>query len=246
MKRTKIVIAMLTSVLAMSFLSASAVAEEAKEITFRDISWGTSYTTVNDAHGEWSLMPMSGDWCVTPSVDAVLMDNSYEGIDFEYTDINIVASALNGELDVAGYTTSELWLYFSYTSSDGILSKEESDSALYGATYKFETKNLEEMAADLTAKLSSIYGDPERSAVDTDIWGNKYTYTYWSGANDTELCLKKTDSINDSTGFYNDEIAISYAWRKGDELLQEASDILAQEAIDAESSVYGNSNTNGL
>lgn len=215
------------------------------EITFRDIPWGTSYTEVNDTHGDWQLMPLTGDVFFAPSVEAVLTDDNYAGIDFEYGDINITASALQNEIDVAGYTITDLELYFAYVPVDGVLTKNESDSSLYGARYTFEPINLQDMKTDLIEKLSSLYGTPAKETEDSDWLGNKSTFTYWYGANDTELVLKATEADDDST-LYTDEIAISYAWRKGDELLQTASDILKSEATGMESDVYGNENTNGL
>lgn len=221
------------------------MAETDKEILFRDIPWGMSYTDVDALHPEFELWNISGDSYVSPSVDAVLLDDNYEGIDFEYGDINILANAFNEEIDVAGYTTKEMELYFAYTINDGTLNKTEQDSALYGATYRFEALDLESMSTDLLAKLTSLYGEPEKDTIDSDFMGNKYTFTYWYGANDTELVLK-TRKTKEDRELYSDTISISYAWRKGDELLQAASDALKADAQSAEAGVYGNGDTNGL
>lgn len=216
-----------------------------KEILFGEIPWGTSYTDAENMKQELEMYPISGDAFKTMSVDAVLLGD-YEGVDFEYGDINIIGNALNGEIEVAGYKTSEVNLFFSYIPVDGVLTRKEPDSSFYGAQYIFEPMNLEEMSNDLINKLSSIYGKPDKTTEDADMWSNEYTYTFWYGANDTELVLKTVDSKDDSTGFYEDEIVISYAWRKGDELLQSASDALKNSAIEKESNAYGNDSTDGL
>lgn len=221
------------------------MAETDKEILFREIPWGTSYADVDALHPEFGLWNLSGDMYVSPSVDAVLVDNHYAGIDFEYGDINIVGNVMNGEIEVAGYTTSEMELYFAYVAQDGVLSKTEENSSLYGAKYKFEAMDLASMSTDLISKLSSLYGEPEKDTEDLDYSGNKYTYTYWYGANDTELVLKTQDAEEDNE-LYSDEVVISYAWRKGDEILQTASDTLKAEAQGVEAGVYGNGDTNGL
>lgn len=39
---------------------------------------------------------------------------------------------------------------------------------------------------------------------------------------------------------------ISYAWLKGDELLEEADNVLSDNKKDEESQIYGNGSTNGL
>lgn len=214
--------------------------EPTVEILFRDIPWGTSYTEVDKTLSQFEMWNLSGDGYKTYSVDEVLLGD-YKGINFECSDINIIANTYSGEVDVAGYKTSETELYFAYVPVDGVLTKTEDDSSLYGARYVFEAQNLDEMYADLTRKLTSLYGAPS----DVKKQGDKYTYTYWYGANDTELVLKSTN-WNDETGVFKDEIVIAYAWRKGDELLQNASDILKQEAIDKEAAVYGNDTTDGL
>lgn len=215
------------------------------EILFNDIEWGTNYTNVDSVLSSLSLINISGEDYKTMSVDDIILGD-YKGIDFEYDDINIIASALNGETDVAGYTTREVQLHFAYIPVDGVLDKTEENSSLYGAQYFFDTQNLQEMSQDLTNKLSSTYGESDDVKTDVDMWGNEYTYTYWYGQNDTVVVLKTVDTTNDTSGMYEDEIIISYVWLKGDELLQNASDILKQEAIDNEESVYGNESTDGL
>lgn len=52
--------------------------------------------------------------------------------------------------------------------------------------------------------------------------------------NDSILVLRSQDTSNDTTDLFSDEITISYAWMKGDELLQNASDCLKQEALKKE------------
>lgn len=216
------------------------------EITFQNIAWGTDYASIDRKYGNWNLMPIHSEWTVNPSVDAVLMDNYYTGINFEYSDINIIASSINYQPMVAGYKASEINLYFAFVPVNGKLTKKESDTSLYGASYKFEPQNLAGMTADLKNKLSSLYGQPVKVTTDSDIWGNKSEFTWWSGANGTELVLKSFDSSADSTGIYDDEIVISYAWRYGDTLMQTASDTLKNADSNAEMSNYGSGNVNGL
>lgn len=246
MKKKRIALMLAASMALLGTITAGAEGEREKEILFRDIPWGTNYTDVDNQHGDFGLWPISGDSYITPSVDAVLLDDQYEGLRFEYGDINIVGNTMDFAPEVAGYTPDEVVLYFAYTVNDGIVNKTEQESAFYGATYRFESMDLESMSNDLVSKLTSLYGQPDENTDDKDMWGNVYTFTHWSGTNDTELTLKTTDSSEDSTGFYSDEISISYAWRKGDELLQAASDALKSEAKGAEAENYGNSNTDGL
>lgn len=216
-----------------------------KEILFKDISWGTSYTEVNRVLPELDMWAMNGEAFRTFSTDEIVLGD-YQGIDFEYNDINIVGNCYNGEIEVAGYTTSGVNLYFVYIPVDGVLTKTENDSAFYGAQYVFMPQNLDEMSNDLVEKLSSVYGEPSERIKDKDMWDNEYEYVYWYGQNNTELVMRIVDSTNDTTGVYDNEIVLSYVWRDGDKLLQQASDILKQEAIQDEEEVYGNDSVEGL
>ena len=216
-----------------------------KEILFMDLPWGTSFTKVNELHGELGIWGISGEEFKTFSVDEVLLGD-YKGIDFDYGDINIIGNCQNSEIEIAGYTTNEITLYFAYDIMDGVLKKTENESSLYGGQYIFNTENLDGMSKDLIEKLTALYGEPSKTTKEIDLWQNEYTYTWWYGQNDTVLVLKTLNSENDTSDLYDDEITISYAWLKGDELLQQASDLLKQEAKDKEELNYGNQNTNGL
>ena len=212
------------------------------EITFRDIPWGTNYPDATSAIAEIAFAPFHGEIFKTYSVDQIITG---KGITFEYTDINISASSIASSISVAGYETSNVELFFAYTPKNGILTKKEEDTALYGAMYEFEPVNPESMGKDLLQKLSSVYGEPDSTSYDSNIFGGITKYTYWSGANNTLLVLCVQDESN-SSWKSSEKVRIIYAWRDGDELLQQASDCLKEEAIRSEESKYGNGNVNGL
>lgn len=223
----------------------SLASEGEKEITFRDIPWGTAFPAVDEQLGSWELWNMNDELLKTYSADDILLGD-YKGIDFEYSGMNIISNAFNGEQSVAGYTTSGIKLYFAFLPVDGYLTYDESDTALYGAQYEFKPTNREEMYNDLTNKLSELYGEPAKVTDDSDMWGNAYTYTYWYGANDTELVLRCTDATNDTTDFYDDEIFVSYVWRGGDDLLQQGSDAIKKEKSDKEDAAREVGSSDGL
>ncbi len=224
---------------------ATSVQNKTVEITFRDIPWGTSYADAKELLSDLDLWKLTGESYKTYSVEDITLGD-YKGISFEKNDINIIGNTWNSHIDVAGYTTEDITLFFAYVPVDGVLTKTEEDSALYGARYEFKPENLSEAADDLEEKLSSLYGEPDSTKTDSDIWGNKYTYITWTGKRNTEVVMKICDSSQCSLSFYYDEIYISYVWLKGDELLQTACDTLIQNEKDAESEVYGNGSTGGL
>lgn len=216
-----------------------------KEIIFNDIPWNATFPDVSEKLSDWDLWNISGEEYKTCSVDEILIGD-YKGIEFEYGGINIISNAFNGEQKVAGYTTSGIALYFSYLPIGEYLTYEEKDTALYGAQYVFEPVNLQDMYDDLVQKISEIYGEPNKQIKETDLWENQYTYTYWYGANNTELVLKSLNSENDTTELYDDEIYLTYAWRGGDELLKNASDAVKKEKSDKEKDARGESDLSGL
>lgn len=214
-----------------------------QEILFMDFPWGTSFAEIDSAHPEYNMWNFSGDCYQTYSIDDIVL-GSYQGIDFEYDDINIIGDCYY-ETEVAGYTPTEITFYFSYSIVDGVLMQTEEDSQLYGGQYVFEAQNLEAMTEDLIQKLSSVYGESDNYIEDDDLWGNYYTYTYWYGENDTMVVLKTLDAEEDDELYY-DEITISYVWMHGDTLLQDASDYLQRIAEQQEEETYNNGNTTGL
>lgn len=227
----------------------SSVKEESKqpaktEILFRNIPWGTSYTETDKLISDLNMWAIAGSGYRVYPIDDIVIDD-YEGPRFEYDDINIIGICNNDEISVAGYTTSDIELFFAYVPQNGVVNHSKDESALYGAYYEFEPKNLSEMAKDLKQKLTSQYGEPDKTSSRTDWMKNKYTYTFWYGANNTEVVLREMEAAKDST-LYKDGIRIAYAWLEGDKLLQNACDAEKKAAEDSESSNYGNSNTDGL
>ncbi len=244
---TKTTTEAITTTTGVTTVATTATSKAAKtiEITFRDVPWGVSYTEAKALLSDLELWEMSGEELRTFSIDEIILGD-YKGISFEKTDINIIGWASNSHISVAGYTTESVYLYFAYVPVNGVITKSVDDSALYGARYEFEPEDLSKASSDLKSKLSSLYGEPDSYMTDSDDSGNKYTYYFWTGANDTEVVLKIRDSSESIFSFYDDEIYISYVWLKGDELLQTACDTLIQNEKDAESDVYGDGSTGGL
>lgn len=195
-------------------------AEEKKEITFRNIPWGSSYETVNADNSGWNLRMYAGDFYDVKSVANVLSGGSDYTKDYEYKDINIIASGSGVNINVAGYTATTVKLYFAYTPVDGVLTRTTKDSSMYGALYGFDkVNNVEPIEHDLIEKLSKIYGEPSKTDESKSWSGNKIRQTYWYGANDTVVCLHVIASKDSEDSSFD----ICYAWLKGDDLLAAAN-----------------------
>lgn len=213
------------------------------EIRFCNIPWGTSFTDAVEAVPQFELYSFSGEAYKTYSVDDVVVGD-YNGIQFEESGINIIGHAWECEAAVAGYTTSDIQMFFAFDVIDGKLTYKEDDSSLYAARYEFETMNPASMESDLIGKLSSLYGAPDESQSGIDWNGAPITYTYWYGANNTMVVLKVITQPENSE--YAHTVQINYAWRDGDVLLAAASDAKVAEKKSNEQSIYGNGDTSGL
>lgn len=237
----------LSAIMISTFLSINVLAEERseKEILFRDIPWGITYAEACDLMPEFDWYTMYFYMMKTYSVDEIIYGD-YEGIDFENSGINMTAIPFyNKETSVAGYTTSNIDLYFSFPVINGIMAQDENNSIFYGARYEFEPENTDDMYDDLKTKLSSLYGNPIKEYSEADYLDIETTITVWEGANNTYVSLY-ADDVFDEVELWPDSLYISYAWGEGDAFLQAASDAVSAQAIEEESSIYGNDDLGGL
>ena len=136
--------------------------------------------------------------------------------------------------------------YYSYSINENKIDFDDNNTLLYGAQYEFEPQDIGSMYSDLFEKLSSVYGNPDKTENDTTQWGIKNTYTWWYGANNTALVLRASDLSDYDDDLETNKIYISYVWQKGDELLKASDDTLSQMQMDSETEIYGNGSTNGL
>lgn len=230
-----------------AFCASSVSAENNVEILFRDIPWGTSYTDVAQLMPEFDWYTMSFEGMRTYPVNEIITDLDDYSVDLANDNINMTAQPFSQkETDVAGYTTTDIELFFAYTPVNNELSREESDTALYGARYEFEPQDLQSMTDDLTEKLSSLYGNPVDTKKGTNYLGLSETLIYWEGTNNTQVVIRSVDASGDDSGLFYDELWISYVWNKGNELLKIADDVVSENNSNAESEIYGNGSTNGL
>lgn len=234
---------LLVLVLVLLLVGSIALAQTDKVITFQDTSWGASYTEIDKKFSSYSISDMRGSLIKTFSIDEIIKDDG--GLDFEYTDINVVGSAYSPESQVAGYTTTGVDFYFAYKPVNGILTKELDDTMMYAARYEFATSDLDVMEADLTSKLTGLYGEPDATDAGSNMWGTEFKYIYWYGANDTGVALiVHHPSVN--TFLSEDSIRLVYFTRQGDQWLQEASDAEAYREAQGKNATPDAGDSSGL
>ena len=217
------------------------IMQDNKLITFRDAPWGISFTEAEQLFPEYQLSSaFTGENMRVYPIEEIVTDECKH--DYEYNDINIPAYCYEHEFQVAGYTTSGIHLYFAYTPVDGILTHKEEDTALYAAKYEFEPANIDYVADDLTRKLSSIYGEPDKDGARSSYSFN-YTWTLWWGKDHTAVALTKKIPNKSSS---NGEIWISYYTTDGFDWLQTASDAEKERLLRLENAAAESGDTSGL
>ncbi len=229
----------LLAILIVCLLTFSAIfpvfAEETslKPILFRGIEWGSSYSDVLAAlPAEIKFYDLQTD--SNRTVSNYMLDESegyFDGHVVGYTYAR--SSSLDG-IKVAGYELAGLRLRFAWVpGNDGLLVEDNIHTAFFFAEYEISPKDLDAAYADLTAKLTSLYGEP--AATKTDGYIIDETYTVWYGGNNTMLVLLSKKYSSGSK-----EILIRYGTTDGDEWLQEAYEaLILKETLDAASNVEG-------
>ena len=203
---------LLALVLALSCAAALAETAETTDqpILFRGIPWGISYEELNGQMTLPELAATSATRTIGNLLDGV-EDEAFAGrICSMYCQFNDTdgLDALFG--DVGGYRLKFVTFYFALIpEEDGSIVQDGTHTALYAARYGLTDpvdpnvqKTVDEGLEDLTAKLSSVYGEPDATGA----------YPRWRGAEGTMAFLGKSGST--------DCKYITYASETGDALLQ--------------------------
>ena len=228
-------------VLILSITTVCTAAEYENEIQFRNTPWGISYTEAKELFPEYGLWPITGEHMKFYPITELYSDQYDFSNTPTYHDINIIGETTSNKIDVAGYKTTNIELFFAYTVIDGVITHEEADSRLYGAKYTFEPADALAMIDDLKGKLSSLYGDIDEEGSDTGIvWDHKWWI--WRGANQTAVSL----TFQDEKDSERDKVWISYFTYEGDKWLYEASDGEKERLLRLEREGAANGGTDGL
>ena len=210
-------------------------AEVEEEIKFRGVEWGLSYPDTMQALTSLELKWQSGDLAKGRKIDSQASGEWSNYYDYDCL-IYVETSSSSPSIKVAGYDMSGVTLYFACTENNGVITHDDVDTSFYMAKYRIKPKDLQAVYDDFVAKLTSVYGDPDKTYTDSGFI--TYNYTYWYGKNDTMIILASDDNWG--------TVDINYVWAGGEELMQKANDIQHQAVLDEEASHFGTDNTDGL
>ncbi len=207
---------MLCLVLSLMLLSCAALAEEEKEITFQGVPWGSSIEEMgqiwidNGFLNEWKELEHS-HLCRTPMEYLTQED----GIDVAYTDENLAAVGgrqwmepnwLVKGTQIAGYDIKEIQTFWACN---------DNNSALLAVKVILKVDDKAAAYDDLTAKLTTVYGECENV--------EKYTFVNgWIGANNTAVLLTANDGTSCSemlTERDKEKVALIYGTLDAQEIL---------------------------
>lgn len=210
------------------------------EIHFRDDEWGTSYSDLTNKYNSW------GGGAIIDTVERTEdiitgEDNGPDLVDLALTKLRIYYPE---DIDaVAGYSVYSVEFYFAYLPVDGILQKDDTNTALYAAQYRFDPQNSSLIMSDLTTKLTTLYGDEDDSGIVNSLLYD-YEWVLWNGKNNTAVALTKKTSLYSETEEV--EIYITYVTYDGDLWLQAASDAEIERIRREEEEAVKNGDTSGL
>lgn len=216
-------------------LVAAAFAEENESapILFRQIQWGSSFAEVLEKLPE-NLRFYDLKTDSNYSVSGTMTDDRNAYFDGHVAGYTYARSSSLDGMKVAGYDLSGLRLRFAWVpDDDGLIVEDANHTALFFAEYEISPKDLDVVYADLTTKLTSLYGEPAATKTDGFIITEKYTI--WHGGNGTMLVLLSKKYSSGST-----EILIRYGTTEGDSWLQDAYNaLILKETLDAASNIEG-------
>lgn len=214
MNKMKRIILMLFAVLLVLSIINVAVPENAKEILFRGIPWGSTYNeTVSALLSDWGVRFREGE-IITPRRIRSLINNSWS--DYYDNECGCYTYLATGSeiKQVAGYNVENVKLYFAFAPNDqGEIDQLPENTSFFLGQYTIKPKDLYAVYEDLKQKISSLYGKPAKERSDGFII--HYKYCYWYGANDTMVVIVTDDNW--------DSIYINYVWNHGDDMLSLAN-----------------------
>ncbi len=130
----------------------------AEEILFRGIPWGTNIPDACKLLSDFEII----DYIDELPAQEWMESYTGEGLDNSF---NILAHANDG-VTVGGYEINLLDLLFLYSFDEAMIHREQEESRLFRATYHLTVADAESAFADLTMKLTTLYGEGTQSQSD--------------------------------------------------------------------------------
>lgn len=223
-------------VITMLFTCYSACADTYESpILFRGIQWGSTVSEASSGLPEGVRMyatRINEYWY--PMASTMFDESVNEYFKAELGCYEYARSTTLENVKVAGYNIAGLYLYYVYVPGEnGLLIKDNANTALAYAYYKLEPKDPEAVYADLVKKLTSLYGDVDEHQKKSPYI--VYEQNLWHGADGTMVSLVKEDYPSGSHYIY-----IKYGYSGADELIAKAYDaIVLEEMLNAASNTDG-------
>lgn len=227
-----------------------------KDIQMFDVDWSVSCSSLTEyirKKYNVSMANISDELNYIPTLRDLVRGSTEDAFHIE-KDLGI-HSTCGSRFKVGGYDVDRVNLYYIYYPVDGAILRTEEAAGFLAGEYVFYPSNVKSMYQDLLDKIVSTYGEPIFTGDTCDAFfpsdvvcyysnvrANQYTI-WFSSSNKAYLILKSSEY---SSGPVDSEIEIIYASYYYDYYIQRANEAVLREKTAAESSVYGNGDTDGL
>lgn len=226
------------------------------EIMFRGIPWDTNAI---DVRTKLAADGMISSGHKIDNDDFVYVWKIAESLEIEsHSGANIAVYDFPSTFSVAGYPLASAQIYCPYGYTETKVDRTVEGTKFMLAEMTFDVSDIELVYADLTNKLTSLYGKPEE-VIDNNSYtiflGDMPDYTrynswmIWYGANNTGVFLYKTYTIDDgSTVVRGPELKLVYGKTNGIQYLDYLTEAAENEkkAQDQLLQQQNANNTDGL
>lgn len=229
-------------ILILCVVAGSALAKTTKyegEILFRNIPWGGTIDEVEAALAgenlDFSYEKEGSMGMNYASLSAIVYMNG-SWLEKYATEMS---STCFTPITVAGYETFETEVYFAYLPNENNkIDKKRENTYFTLACYKFEPVDLDRAIEDMKVKLSSLYGDIDKT--ETKRTAFKSEFSFWFTDNDSFICLHKVDYSA------SPQMLIYYGTLKGEGIIQKAKKLQVEAAKNTEIKNSEAGGTDGL
>lgn len=217
--------------------SLAPVASYEGEILFRGIPWETNAIDVR--------MKLAGDGMISSGHKIDNDDYIYawkiaEDMEIEsHAGANIAIYDFPSTFSVAGYLLASAQIYCPYGYTESNVDRTIEGTKFMLAEMTFEVSDIELVFADLTNKLTALYGKPEEVvdnngyivfSSDRSNYTRYNTWMIWYGTNNTGVFLHKAYTMDDgSTIVKNPELKLVYGKTDGIQYLEHMTEAAKNE-----------------
>lgn len=200
------------------------------EILFNDIPWKSNLKTVQEILPDLELGGVRHEE-IEPNnlIDGFnkASSDSSDQVTLRVWSSKLSSYKSNYSFEFENHNLIDLVMYFAFkTTEDGYIDYDEEKALLYGVNYRVEGSLG--IFSEFADKFRKEYGEPSQNyTVKKDTNDSEMQYLIW----ESDKCIisvhNETADILDSSLYgWSESVEISYAWKNGSKLLEQAKEAL--------------------